>query len=93
LQIETRLNGEVVQSASINQLIFDVATLIATLSEAVTLEIGDVIVTGTPSGIGHARNPKLYMKPGDICEVEIERVGLLRNRILDEGEASGLRAA
>ncbi|TGQ28179.1 MULTISPECIES: fumarylacetoacetate hydrolase family protein [unclassified Mesorhizobium] len=93
LQIETRLNGEVVQSASIDQLIFDVATLIATLSEAVTLEVGDVIVTGTPSGIGHARNPKLYMKPGDICEVEIERVGLLRNRILDEGEASGLRAA
>ena len=93
LRIETRLNGEVVQSSSTDQLIFDVATLIATLSEAVTLEVGDVIVTGTPSGIGHARNPKLYMRPGDVCEVEIEGIGLLRNRIVDEGEAAGLRAA
>ncbi|TGT54070.1 FAA hydrolase family protein [Mesorhizobium sp. M00.F.Ca.ET.170.01.1.1] len=93
LRIETRLNGEVVQSASTDQLIFDVATLISTLSEAVTLEVGDVIVTGTPSGIGHARNPKLYMRPGDVCEVEIEGIGLLRNRIVDESEALGLRAA
>ncbi|MER9947233.1 fumarylacetoacetate hydrolase family protein [Mesorhizobium sp. M0047] len=93
LRLETRLNGQVVQSASTNELIFDVATLISTLSEAVTLEVGDVIVTGTPSGIGHARNPKLYMKPGDVCEVEIEKVGLLRNRIVDESDAADRRAA
>ena len=84
LRIETRLNGEVVQSASTDQLIFDVETLISTLSEAVTLEVGDVIVTGTPSGIGHARNPKLYMKAGDVCEVEVEGIGVLRNEIVDE---------
>lgn len=84
LRIETRLNGAVVQSASTDQLIFDVETLISTLSEAVTLEVGDVIVTGTPSGIGHARDPKLYMKAGDVCEVEIEGLGILRNEIVDE---------
>ena len=60
------------------------ATLISTLSEAMTLETGDVIVTGTPAGIGFFRNPKLYMKPGDVCEVEIERIGTLRNPIQDE---------
>jgi 2-keto-4-pentenoate hydratase/2-oxohepta-3-ene-1,7-dioic acid hydratase in catechol pathway len=49
-----------------------------------TLETGDVIVTGTPAGIGFFRNPKLYMKPGDVCEVEIERIGTLRNPIQDE---------
>ena len=93
LRIETRLNGVVVQQASTAQLIFDVATLISTLSEAVTLEPGDVIVSGTPSGIGHARDPKLYMKPGDVCEVEIEGVGLLRNRVVDEERALDARVA
>ena len=84
LRIETRLNGEVMQSASTDQLIFDVETLISTISEAITLEAGDVIVTGTPSGIGHARSPKVYMQPGDVCEVEIEGIGILRNPIADE---------
>lgn len=84
LRLQTRLNGAVLQSASTDDLIFDVATLISLLSEAMTLEAGDVIVTGTPSGVGHARNPKIYMKPGDICEVEIEGLGVLRNSIADE---------
>ena len=84
LRLETRVNGRVMQSASTDQLIFDVATLISTLSEAVTLEAGDVIVTGTPSGIGHARDPKVYMKAGDVCEVEIEGLGILRNEVVDE---------
>jgi acylpyruvate hydrolase len=84
LRLETRLNGVVVQSANTRQMIFDVATLISALSEAVTLEVGDVIVTGTPAGIGFFREPKLWMKAGDVCEVEIEGVGTLRNPVRDE---------
>lgn len=81
LRLETRLNGEIVQAANTRDMVFDVESLIVTISEAITLEAGDLIVAGTPSGIGHAREPRLYMKPGDVCEVEIERIGLLRNRV------------
>lgn len=84
LRLETRLNGKVVQSASTNDMIFDVAEVIAVISEAITLNPGDVIVTGTPAGIGWARTPRLLMRAGDICEVEIEGLGLLRNPIADE---------
>jgi 2-keto-4-pentenoate hydratase/2-oxohepta-3-ene-1,7-dioic acid hydratase in catechol pathway len=84
LKLATRLNGATVQSANTSELIFDVATLISRLSEVTTLETGDVIVTGTPAGIGFFRDPKLYMKPGDVCEVEIEGLGTLRNPIQDE---------
>ncbi|WP_168793988.1 fumarylacetoacetate hydrolase family protein [Paraburkholderia aromaticivorans] len=84
LRLETRLNGEVVQSASTDDMVFDVETLIALLSEAVTLEAGDVIVSGTPSGVGWARNPKLLMRAGDVCEVSVEGIGTLRNEIVDE---------
>ena len=83
-KIETRLNGEVVQSSNTDQLIFDVATLISDLSVAMTLEPGDVIITGTPSGVGAARTPPLWMKPGDICEVEIEGLGVLTNPVRAE---------
>jgi 2-keto-4-pentenoate hydratase/2-oxohepta-3-ene-1,7-dioic acid hydratase in catechol pathway len=89
LRLETRLNGEVVQSASTDDMLFDVATLISVLSEAITLEAGDLIVTGTPAGIGWARNPKLLMKHGDVCEVTIEKIGTLRNPIVDEGARQG----
>lgn len=85
LHIETRLNGQVMQSASTSDLIFDVRKLVSLLSIAMTLEAGDVIVTGTPSGVGAARKPPVFMKPGDICEVEIERIGTLRNRIVSQG--------
>ena len=81
LRIETRLNGQTVQSANTSDMVFDVAALIVLISEAITLEAGDLIIAGTPSGIGHAREPRLYMHPGDVCEVEIERIGLLRNPI------------
>lgn len=91
LRLETRLNGEVVQSASTDDLVFSVADLVSIISDAITLEAGDVIVTGTPSGVGHARSPRLYMKPGDVCEVSIENIGTLRNVVRDEGEV--LRAA
>ena len=84
LRLQTRLNGQVVQDASTNDLVFDVATLVSTLSEAFTLEPGDVIVTGTPSGVGLARKPPLWMKPGDVCEVELEGIGVLRNPIADQ---------
>ncbi|UEP24710.1 fumarylacetoacetate hydrolase family protein [Burkholderia ambifaria] len=84
LKLETRLNGTVVQSANTSDMLFDVASLISIISEAVTLEPGDVIVTGTPAGIGWAREPKLYMRDGDVCEVEIEGLGVLTNVIRDE---------
>jgi 2-keto-4-pentenoate hydratase/2-oxohepta-3-ene-1,7-dioic acid hydratase in catechol pathway len=84
LLLETRLNGEVVQSANTDSMVFDVATLISVISEAITLEAGDVIVSGTPSGIGWARNPKVFMRAGDVCEVTVEKIGTLRNVIADE---------
>lgn len=84
LRIETRLNGQVVQSASTDEMVFDVASLISIISEAMTLEAGDVIVSGTPSGIGWAREPKMLMRAGDICEVSVEKIGTLRNVIADE---------
>lgn len=84
LRLVTRLNGKVVQQASTDDLIFDIATLVAEISKAFALKAGDVIVTGTPSGVGMARSPQLFMKAGDVCEVEIEGIGLLRNPVLDE---------
>lgn len=84
LRLETRLNGKVVQSASTRDLIFNVAKLIAVLSEVLTLEPGDVIVSGTPAGVGVARNPPEWMKPGDRCDVEIEGIGILSNPIESE---------
>ncbi|WP_174365464.1 fumarylacetoacetate hydrolase family protein [uncultured Caballeronia sp.] len=84
LMLETRLNGTVVQSASTDAMVFDIETLISMISEAITLEAGDVIVTGTPSGIGWAREPKLLMKPGDVCEVSVEGFMTLRNPIAQE---------
>ncbi|WP_114241638.1 fumarylacetoacetate hydrolase family protein [Dyella sp. C9] len=84
LTLETRLNGEVMQHASTDDMIFGVAQTIALISEAITLSAGDVIVMGTPSGVGYARKPPVYMKPGDVCEVEIGRIGLLRNVVREE---------
>lgn len=81
LKIETRLNGTTVQSASTSDMIFGVAETIALMSQCFTLEVGDILVMGTPAGVGNARDPKLFMHPGDVCEVEIERIGLLRNPI------------
>jgi 2-keto-4-pentenoate hydratase/2-oxohepta-3-ene-1,7-dioic acid hydratase in catechol pathway len=84
LRVETRLNGTTVQSASTADMLFDVATVISTVSQALTLQAGDIIFSGTPAGVGFGRTPKLYMKDGDTVEVEIERIGLLRNTIRDE---------
>lgn len=84
LVLETRLNGMVMQRASTDDMIFGVAETIALLSEAMTLEAGDLLVMGTPSGVGYARKPPVYMKAGDVCEVSIERIGTLRNTVIDE---------
>jgi 2-keto-4-pentenoate hydratase/2-oxohepta-3-ene-1,7-dioic acid hydratase in catechol pathway len=84
LRLETRLNGSVVQSANTSDMLFDVAHQISLLSEAMTLEVGDVIATGTPSGIGWTRTPRIVLRPGDKIEVEIEGIGILSNRIIDE---------
>lgn len=87
LKLQTRLNGQVMQSASTDDLIFDVATLVADISAGLSLDPGDLIVTGTPSGVGAARKPQVFMKAGDVCEIEVERIGVLRNRIVDEAAA------
>jgi 2-keto-4-pentenoate hydratase/2-oxohepta-3-ene-1,7-dioic acid hydratase in catechol pathway len=81
VHIETRLNGEVMQSASTDDLVFGVAALIAYYSEFYLFQPGDIITTGSPSGVGYGRNPKLFMKPGDVVEVEVEQIGILRNPI------------
>jgi 2-keto-4-pentenoate hydratase/2-oxohepta-3-ene-1,7-dioic acid hydratase in catechol pathway len=84
LRIQTRLNGRVVQSAVTTDMIFDVATLISICSEPFALAPGDIIISGTPAGIGFSRNPPLFMQAGDQCEVEIEGIGTLRNAVAAE---------
>ena len=84
LALETRLNGEVVQSGDTGQMIFNVPQLINYASTIFTLAPGDVILTGTPSGVGFSRKPPRYMKPGDVVEVEIESIGVLRNPIAQQ---------
>lgn len=81
----TRLNGEVVQEARSAQMTFTIPELIAYISTFTTLAPGDIIVSGTPGGVGARREPPLFMKPGDIVEVEVERVGILRNTIIEDG--------
>lgn len=83
LRLQTRLNGQVVQDASISDMVFSVARLISLLSQFMTLKPGDVIVTGTPSGVGLARKPPLWMKDGDTVEVEIDGLGVLQNPVRD----------
>ena len=85
VRIQTRLNGETMQDASTSDLIFPVRRLVAILSEIMTLEPGDVVATGTPEGVGHARRPPVWMKAGDYVEVEIAGLGVLANTIVDEG--------
>jgi len=84
LKLEVRLNGEVMQSGDTGQMIFSIPKLIAYASTIFTLTPGDVIATGTPSGVGFSRKPPRFMKHGDVCEVEIEGIGVLRNPIVDQ---------
>ena len=84
LRIQSRLNGRILQDANTSDMVFSVAETVSLLSACCTLEPGDVIVMGTPAGVGFVRKPPLWMKEGDVIEVEIERIGVLRNSIVDE---------
>jgi 2-keto-4-pentenoate hydratase/2-oxohepta-3-ene-1,7-dioic acid hydratase in catechol pathway len=84
LHIETRLNGKVLQSSSTKNMIFDAKAIIHAASVAMTLEPGDVIFSGTPAGVGFVRKPPVFMKAGDVCEIEIEGLGILRNPVRAE---------
>ena len=82
LNIEGRLNGEVMQSSNTGKMIFKIPYLISYISQAITLEPGDVIATGTPEGVGIFRNPPIVLKPGDVFEVTVESLGTLRNPVV-----------
>jgi 2-keto-4-pentenoate hydratase/2-oxohepta-3-ene-1,7-dioic acid hydratase in catechol pathway len=84
LTLTTRLNGQQVQHATTDQLIYSIPQIIAFCSDFTPLSPGDVIATGTPEGVGHSRKPPLWMKPGDVLEVEIGGVGILRAHVVDE---------
>jgi 2-keto-4-pentenoate hydratase/2-oxohepta-3-ene-1,7-dioic acid hydratase in catechol pathway len=85
LKIMSRLNGNIMQSSNTDNFMFPVAESLVYLTEGMTLEPGDILLTGTPSGVGHARKPDpVWMKQGDICEIEVEGIGVLRNAIEDE---------
>ena len=84
LRVVQRLNGEVLQDGNTNDLIFDVRTLVAFASNVFTLEPGDLILTGTPDGVGVFRDPKITMQDGDVVEVEIDGIGVLRNPVAAE---------
>lgn len=88
LTLTTRINGEVVQHASISDLIFDIPELIEYITTFVRLEPGDVIATGTPSGVGDKRTPPKYLQPGDLLEVDISQLGILKNPVIDEAVSS-----
>ena len=81
LKIECRLNGQTVQSSTTDMMIFNVVETLVYITEAMTLDAGDIVVMGTPSGVGHGRNPPLWMQDGDVVEVEIEKIGLLSNPV------------
>jgi acylpyruvate hydrolase len=82
LDITLRLNGEVMQQANTGDLIFDIPTILSYISEIMTLEPGDIIATGTPSGVGYARQPQVFLKPGDAIQVEIAELGVLENPVI-----------
>ena len=84
LKIQSRLNGTVMQSDNTDNMMFPIVEMLVYITQGITLEPGDVIFTGTPSGVGHARKPPVWMKNGDTVEVEIEQIGNLRNPVVDE---------
>ena len=88
LAIKTRLNGSVMQDSNTSDMVFPVARLISFLSDFMTLEVGDVIATGTPEGVGFTRKPPVFMKDGDVIELEIEKIGILRNPVISKVPAA-----
>ena len=83
LPIRSRLNGQTMQNSNTSNLIFKVPALVSHISKVMTLEVGDVIATGTPGGVGFARKPPVFLKAGDVMEIEIEGIGILRNPVVD----------
>ncbi len=88
LRIRLRLNGQTMQDSSTAQLIFGIDHVVSFLSQTVTLEPGDVIATGTPPGVGFARKPPVFLKAGDVVEVEVEGLGVLSNPVVAEDSPS-----
>src|SRR5436305_1546240 len=84
LGIRLRLNGQTMQDSNTRQLIFGPAALLAYISQVVTLQPGDLVFTGTPSGVGFVRKPPVFLKAGDVVEVEIDGLGVLRNPVVSE---------
>ena len=84
LKIESRLNGDVMQSDNTANMMFPIAETIVYMTQGITLDPGDLLVTGTPAGVGHAKKPPVWMKAGDTIEIEIEGIGILRNPVEDE---------
>lgn len=94
LKIESRVGDEILQSSNTANMIWDVATVIETISEYTTLEPGDLIAMGTPPGVGHAKKPEpRWLKPGEVVDIEIEGIGICSNPILDEAEFNAQVAA
>ena len=88
MTLTTRLNGQVMQQATTDLMIHSIPRQIAYISSFIPLKPGDVIVTGTPGGVGNKRNPPVFMAPGDVVEIEVDAVGVLRNTIVDEDRKS-----
>ena len=88
LDISSRINGETKQASNTRYMVFGVARIIAELSSGMALETGDIILTGTPSGVGFARTPPEFLKPGDVMEMEVGGIGVLRNRVVEYGAAA-----
>ena len=84
LRIQSRLNGKVMQDANTRDFLWNVVESLRIITECMTLEPGDVVITGTPAGVGYARTPPVWMAHGDVCEIEIEGIGTLSNPIVDE---------
>jgi 2-keto-4-pentenoate hydratase/2-oxohepta-3-ene-1,7-dioic acid hydratase in catechol pathway len=84
LRIQSRLNGQVMQDANTRDFLWNVREALVIITECMTLEPGDVIITGTPAGVGYARTPPVWMVPGDVCEIDIEGIGVLSNTIVQE---------
>jgi 2-keto-4-pentenoate hydratase/2-oxohepta-3-ene-1,7-dioic acid hydratase in catechol pathway len=84
LRIQSRLNGQIMQDSNTKLFLWDVVEALCIITECMTLMPGDVIITGTPAGVGYARKPPVWMKPGDVCEIEIEQIGILSSTIADE---------
>lgn len=84
LNMQCRVNGKVLQDSNTREMIFDTKTLVYELARAITLLPGDIILTGTPAGVGFVRKPAIYLKDGDTCEIEIEKIGILSNPVKNE---------